>query len=157
MRPYPEEVLKAVQTGVMSHFLPELSSNYAKAQFAFSMILFTIAQRDYDTAVPDLIEHNTTLRSLLADADAALSQIATEGAKSARRAIAEAPAPAASLKLSDLRRENEGLRGVIAAIAPIVEPAADDATLSPLRDVRANIFEYLKADAKKRIVPILTV
>ena len=156
MRPYPEEVLKAIQTGVASHFAPELQSNYARAQFAFSMILFTIAQRDYDTAVPDLIEHNQALRTLLGDADGALAQVPGDAAAGARRTIANAPAATASLKLSDLRRENEALRAVIAGMAPLIEPAADDAALAPLKDARINIFDYLKADAKKRIVPILT-
>ena len=55
-----------------------------------------------------------------------------------------------------LRRENEGLRAIISSIAPVIEPAADVAELEPLRDARAKIYDYLKADAKKRIVPILT-
>jgi hypothetical protein len=148
-------VLKAIQTGVMSHFAPELTSNYAKAQFAFSMILFGVATRDYDTAVPDLIEHNQTLRALLAKTDAALTDVNTAAADDARVAIAAAPPIAPSLRLSDLRAENEALRAIIAGMAPIIEPAADDPALAALAGVRAEIFDYLKADAKKRTVPIL--
>ena len=62
MRPYPEEVLRAIQSGIVAHFAPEVESTYGKAQFAFSMMLFTIALRDYDSAVPDLLEANGTLR-----------------------------------------------------------------------------------------------
>ncbi|MEX2226996.1 MAG: hypothetical protein WEB52_11165 [Dehalococcoidia bacterium] len=158
MRPYPEEVLKAIQTGVMAHLLPELQSNYARAQFGFSMLLFTIAQRDYDTAVPDLIEHNTTLRALLAETAAALANVAGNNVSiiMARELLADVPAPADSLKLSDLRKENEALRAGLASLAPIIEPAADEASLAPLRSARTKIFDYLKADARKRIVPILT-
>jgi hypothetical protein len=149
-------VLKAIQTGVAAHFAPELQSNYAKAQFGFSMLLFGIATRDYDTAVPDLVEHNKRLRVLLSETHNALTHLAGDASASARKAIESAPAPAESLKLSDLRRENEGLRAIISSIAPVIEPAADVAELEPLRDARAKIYDYLKADAKKRIVPILT-
>ena len=157
MRPYPEEVLKAIQAGVASHFAPELDSTYAKAQFAFSMLLFTIAQRDYDTAVPDLIEHNRNLRALLADASQVLQPIDDERATHARQALDTLPPPAGSLKLSDLRREREALRGAVCALVPVIEPAADDPALASLRDFRAKIFAYLSADSKKRVVPILTV
>jgi hypothetical protein len=158
MRPYPEEVLKAIQTGVMAHFLPELQSNYAKAQFGFAMLLFTIAQRDYDTAVPDLIEHNKTVRALLAETRDALANVSDGGTSiaMARELLADVPAPAESLTLSELRKESEALRAGIAALAPIIEPAADEPALAPLRDARTNIFAYLKADARKRTVPILT-
>ena len=43
MRPYPEEVLRSIQSGIVAHFAPEVQSTYGKAQFAFSMMLFTIA------------------------------------------------------------------------------------------------------------------
>ena len=65
MRPYPEEVLRSIQSGIVAHFAPEVQSTYGKAQFAFSVMLFTIALRDYDSAVPDLLEANRTLRDLL--------------------------------------------------------------------------------------------
>ena len=158
MRPYPEEVLKAIQTGVMAHFLPELQSNYARAQFGFAMLLFTIAQRDYDTAVPDLIEHNKTARALLAETRDALASVTGDraGIAMARDLLAGVPARAESLTLSELRREREALRAGIAALAPIIEPAADEPALAPLREARAHIYDYLKSDARKRIVPILT-
>lgn len=156
MRPYPEEVLRIIQGGVMSQFAPELQSNYAKAQFAFSMLLFTIAQRDIDTAVPDLIETNAALRGLLADAAAALIEIARDDARSGIDAIAALPPVESSLKLSALRTENHALRGVLASLAPLIEPASDDMQLAPLRDVRARVYAHLSADARKRVVPILS-
>ncbi len=157
MRPYPEEVLRAIQAGVVAHFAPELQSAYGKAQLAFAMMLFTIAQRDYDTAVPELIEANRTLRALLANADAALATIDQDDAQAARGAMASLPPQAATLKLSDLRAENAGLRVALAGLAPLIEPAADEPSLMPLRDVRAAVSAYLAADARKRIVPILSV
>lgn len=157
MRPYPEEVLKAIQTGIGAHFAPELQSNYARAQLAFSMLLFTIAQRDYDTAVPDVIEHNKELRALLADARAALDGLQHPEAASARAALDALPLPAQSLKLSDLRGEREALRAAVCALVPLIEPAADDPPLAALRDIRSRVYAYLTADSRKRIVPILTV
>lgn len=157
MRPYPEDVLKAIQTGIGAHFAPELQSTYAKAQFAFAMLLFTIAQRDYDTAVPDLIEHNRELRALLDDARNALAGVQHAAAAPAREGLDALPSPTASLKLSDLRAEREALRGAICALAPLVEPAEEDPALAPLREIRTRLYAYLTADSRRRIVPILTV
>lgn len=156
MRPYPEEILRAIQSGVMSHFAPELVSTYAKAQFGFSMLLFSVATRDYDTAVPDLLEANQKLRDLLTDAASALAGIDRADARSARDAIAALPPPSGSLRLSALRAENESLRAAVSQLAPLIEAAPDDPGLSSLVPSREAIFAYLSADARDRIVPILT-
>jgi hypothetical protein len=156
MRPYPEELLRALQAGVQAHFAPELRSTYAQAQLAFSMLLFMVAQRDYDTAVPDLIDANRSLRDILAETRDALPRIEGDAASSARHALRELPPAAPTLRLSDLRAENDALRAALAALAPVIEPAADDPALAPLRDVRAKVFGYLTQDARRRIVPILS-
>ncbi len=156
MRPYPDEVLRALQTGVVTHFAPELKTSYGQAQFGFSMLLFGIVQRDYDTAVPDLLEANAELRSMLADADAALAAIDRDDARAARAAIAALPAATTSLRLSALRAEHDALRAAIGGMASLIEPAADDAALMALRDVRTRMYDWLAADARKRIVPILS-
>jgi hypothetical protein len=156
VRPYPEEVVRIIQNGVVSHFAPELQSNYGKAQFAFSMLLFTIAQRDIDSAVPDLIETNAALRTLLRDASAALGTIDRDNARAGIDAIAGLPEASSSLKLSALRAENDALRSVLASLAPLIEPAGDVAELAPLRELRGRVYAHLSADAKKRVVPILS-
>jgi hypothetical protein len=155
VRPYPDEILRAIQTATMAHFGPEVQSTYGKAQLAFSMLLFGIAQRDYDGAVPDLIEENRRVRSLLADAATALGRLDRDDARGSRERIDALPAPTTSLRLSDLRTEQAALRKAIAELAPLIEPAADDASLVALREVRSAIFAYLLEDAKKRSVPIL--
>lgn len=156
MRPYPEEVLRAIQSGVMAHFAPELTTPYAQAQLAFGMLLFAIVQRDYDTAVPDLVDANTALRDLVASAGVALALLDRDDARAARRAIAALPPRAATLRLSALRAENEALRDAVCKLAPLIEPAADIPDLAPLRPVREQIYAWLSADAKRRIFPILT-
>jgi hypothetical protein len=156
MRPYPEEVLRAIQAGVMAHFAPELTSSYAQAQFAFSMMLFGIVQRDYDTAVPDLVDANAALRGLLDEAASALAAIDRDDARAARAQIAALPPPSGSLRLSALRAENDALRDAVAKLTPLIEPAADVDALAPLRPARQHIYAWLSADATKRIFPLLT-
>ncbi len=156
MRPYPEEVLRAIQSGVMAHFAPDLQSNYGRAQFAFSMLLFNIAMRDYDSAVPDLIEANRALRELLTESRTALTTIGSADARDAITHLDAIPPPTPSLKLSDLRAENDALRSAIVALSPLIEPAADNSSIAPLKDVRGKLYAWLAADAKKRSFPILS-
>jgi hypothetical protein len=155
MRPYPEEILRAIQSGIAAHFAPELKSTYGQAQFAFSMLLFTIVQRDYDSAVPDLVDANAALRELLLSTRDALAAVDRDDARAARDAVV-LPQPAPSLRLSALRVENEALRAILCRLTPLVEPAADDPALAPMRPVRQAIYGYFSADAKRRIFPILS-
>jgi hypothetical protein len=156
MRPYPEEVLRAIQSGVVAHFAPELKSAYGQAQFAFSMLLFTIVQRDFDSAAADLVEANAALRELIASVGAALPNVNRDDARVVASAVADLPAPAPSLRLSALRAENEALRQIICQLTPLIEPADDDPALAVLKPVREKIYAYLSADARRRIFPILS-
>ena len=147
MRPYPEEIFRAIQIGIVAHFAPEVESTYGKAQFTFSMLLFAVATRDYDTAVPDLVDANKTLRALLADTATALAQVDATAASSrargdrrrrlsaARDAVAAIPPPAASLRLSALRAENEALRGTISTLAPLLDACSDVGCARPAAPV----------------------
>ncbi|MBF6600796.1 MAG: hypothetical protein IVW36_09840 [Dehalococcoidia bacterium] len=155
MRPYPDELLRALQAGIMAHFAPEVQSTYGKAQIAFAMLLFGVVQRDYDRAVPDLIDENRRLRGLLDAAAVALAALDGDAVRAARGRIAALPPATPSLRLSDLRAEHALLRSEIAGLAPLIESAADDPSRAPLRDVRASIYAYLIEDAKKRAVPVL--
>lgn len=156
MRPYPEEVLRTLQTGLSAHFLPEISSRYAQAQFAFAQLLFMVVQRDYDSAAQDLVDASRELRAILAEADAALASVGRDDARAARARLAALPPPAASVRLSALRAEHEALRQAVCDIAALIEPAADIDELAPLRPVRERLYAYLKADATRRSVPILS-
>jgi hypothetical protein len=155
MRPTQEEIIRAMQGGIMAHYLPELQSQYAKAQFAFGMVLFSILQKDFDGIAQDLVDANAALRSLLAEIGGALSPLDRDDARSARDAIAVLPPPAASVRLSDLRAEHDALRGAVAGMAPLIEAAADVPELATLRDVRLKLYALLSADAQRRTVPIL--
>jgi hypothetical protein len=155
VRPYPEELVRIIQSGVMAHLAPEVQSTYGKAQLTFMMLLFGLAQRGGDTAVPDLLETNAALRQMLADIDGALAQVDRDDARSARGDLAALPAPETALTLSALRREHDVLRAALVALSPLLEPAADEPALAPLREVRSRLYAWLAADARKRSVPIL--
>lgn len=155
MRPYPEEVYKAIQNVMVQHFAPELTSAFSQRELGIAALMFSVAVRSRDTEVPDLIEENRALRTLLADTAAALAQIDRADARSGRESIAALPRTETSLKLSDLRRENDALRSELSSLASLIEPAADDPALAPLRDVRTRVFAHLKAEAARRQVPML--
>ena len=153
MRPYPEEVLRAIQSGVVAHFAPELKSTYGQAQFAFSMLLFTIVQRDYDTAVPDLVERNAALRALLADAHSRARQ----------RSIATTPAAARDAARTRCRRRRRPSASPPSAprtkrsarsscqLAPLIEPAGDDPPSRP----SSPSASHLRPPRRRRQTPHL--
>jgi hypothetical protein len=155
VRPYPEEIHKAVQAVMVQHFAPELTTAYSQRELGIVMLLFSIASRDADTAVPDLIEQNAKLRALLDETSHALAAVDRDDARAGRDATAALPPATDSLRLSALRQENDALRAAISSLAPIIEPAADDPSLAPLRAVRTKIYDHLRDDAKRRSVPML--
>jgi hypothetical protein len=156
MRPYPEEVLRALQTGVGSHLAPEVKSSYGQAQFAFAMLLFGVVQRDYDSAAQDLIDANATLRDILVGARDAIATLDRDDARDIARALDALPPAATSARLSSLRSEHDALREAVIRLVPLVEPAADDPALAAMRPTRSALWDCLRADAQRRVVPILT-
>jgi hypothetical protein len=155
VRPYPEEIILALQRGVSAHFLPELKSAYAQAQFMPAQLLFGIALRDANTAAQDLVENNLALRSLLADVADGLTGIDRDDARAAATALAALPPTAPDIRLTSLRTEFDALRQAFCDIAPLLEPAADDPALAPLRSVRDSAYLWFSTDARKRAIPIL--
>jgi hypothetical protein len=155
MRPYPEELQRAIQAVMMGHFAPELTSAFSQREMGIVLLLFNIAQRSADTAVPDLIDENAALRELLNEIANSLAAVDRPGARTAVETIATLPGATDSLRLSALRAENDTLRGALAAFAPLIEPAADDPSLAPVREVRTKVYAHLKSDAQRRAVPML--
>jgi hypothetical protein len=155
MRPYPEELYRAINLVLAQHLMPELQTAFSQREAGIVMLLFNIAQRDYDSAVPDLINENAKLRTLLDETSGALAAIDRDDARAARSTLDALPPRTDSLRLSALRAENDALRGAVSMLAPLIEPAADDASLSALRDVRTKVYAHLKADAQRRAVPML--
>lgn len=155
MRPYPEEIIQALQRGMASHFAPELRSTYAQSQFGAAAMLVGIALRDADTTAQDLVTANAELRALLAEVESAVGSIDAARAEIGRAALTKTPSAAADLNLSTLRAEFDGLRTVFSELAPVIEPAGEDPGLAGLRDVRAKVYAWFAADARKRTVPLL--
>jgi hypothetical protein len=155
MRPYPDELYRAINLVLAQHLVPELQTPFSQREASIVMLLFNIAQRDYDSAVPDLIDENTKLRALLEEASVALGAIDRDDARTARTTLAALSEHTDSLRLSALRTENDALRTALSHLAPLIEPAADDPTLAALRDIRTKVYAHLKADAQRRAVPML--
>ena len=155
MRPYPEEIVLALQRGMSAHFLPELKSSYAQAQFMPAQLLFGIALRDADAAAQNLIDANRELRGLLAEVHGVVAAIDRDDVRAVADVFDALPAPAADVKLSSLRAEFDGLRTAFCELAPVLEPAGEDAGLAVLRPIRRKVYDWFAADARKRTVPIL--
>lgn len=155
MRPYPEEIVQALQRAAGAHFAPELTSTYAQSQFGVGSMLFGIAVRDANTAAQDLVDANRALRALLSDISGALSTVQHPDASVALDVLAALPPPASNLHLSSLRTEFDALRDAFCRLAPILEPAAEDPALAPLAPLRERTYAWFSADARRRSFPLL--
>lgn len=155
MRPYPEEVVAALQRGMVSHFAPELQSSYAQSQFGAGAMLFGVALRDANTAAQDLVDANAALRELLADVGTALKASDAPDAPAAAGVAGRLPEAAPDVRLSSLRAENDALRAIFCELAAIIERAGDDGALVALAPVRGRVYAWFSAEARKRTVPLL--
>ena len=155
MRPYPEEIYKAIQNVLMQHFAPELRTAYSQRELGIVAVMFGVAARTHDSEVPDLLDENRALRELLTEAVQVMSAPDWLIPSAGREAKAALRTTETSLKLSDLRAENDRLRSALAAMAPVIEPAADDPRFAAMREVRTKVYAHLRADAVRRQVPML--
>ncbi len=150
MRPNGEEILRGVQGALMTFVLPELQTDYARTELMAIQTLLGIAASDWDGAAQRLVDDNATLRDLARSAADALASVAPDDAFAGElRALADETD--ASLRLSDLRAANDRLRDAIGRLGARLEGVGVPA----LRELRAAIIAYLRADLESRALPLM--
>jgi hypothetical protein len=150
MHPNSEEVLRGVAGALVTHVLPEVQSQYARAQLMFSVSMLGVVANGLDGAVQQLVDDNAALRALALRAADALS--GERDAAALRDELRAASATAdTSISLSDLAAASDSLRGLIGRLGALLE-AMDAPALRPLSD---DVIDVLRARTASRALSLL--
>jgi hypothetical protein len=150
MHPNSEEVLRGVAGALVTHVLPELQSQYARAQLMFSVTMLGVVANGLDGAAQQLIDDNASLRALALRAADALSN--ERDAAALRDDLRAAGAGTdTSLLLSDLSASAALLREAIARLGVFLEAAGAPS----LRSLRDDVIETIRAQTEARALSLL--
>lgn len=139
MRPNSEELLRGVQSSLITYVLPELQTEYAKTELMLAHVLLGIVAGEWDSAAQQLIDDNAALREL---AHRGSDVLGTPLAGELRSLAAESDH---SLRLSELSLANDRLRDAIGRLGV----ALQDADSPSQGDLRAAIIERLRLEAER--------
>jgi hypothetical protein len=64
MRPNGQELLRGVQSSLITYVLPELQTEYARTELMLAHVLLGIVAGEWDGAAQQLIDDNAALREL---------------------------------------------------------------------------------------------
>ncbi|MGB2695792.1 MAG: hypothetical protein WBD55_11490 [Dehalococcoidia bacterium] len=140
MRPNSEEILRGVQTSLLTYILPEVQRAYARTELMVVLSLLGIVAGEWDGAAQRLVDNNAALRDLARRGIDALG--ADHALADELRSLANEADP--SLRIGDLAAANGRLRTSLAGLAThLAESDASDASA-----VRAAIIAHLRAEAE---------
>ena len=158
MRPTAVEVIRGIQAALAGHVLPEVSSRYAQAQVMYSIMLLEMLSKEWEEGAHLLTQDSQGLRRLLARGAQLIDGI---GAKDAAldSLVADLKAAAGgraspSLRMSDLREENERLHALLTHLGEACDRARDDERLSVLVPLWDDIIAHLREEAGGRAAPV---
>lgn len=141
MNPPVPRVLQGVAANLLTEVMREIQTPFGQQLVGIAAMLNLMAAEEFERAADRLVEENRKVRQLLADGLALLG----EAAPHAIREALEAP-PAASLRISDLQRENDTLRAGLIELHAAVEAVPGD----PARDLDSRIWDELVESTRRR-------
>ena len=148
MRPNAEEVLRGVQSSLLTYVLPEVQTEYARTEVMLVSALLGIVAAQSDGAAQRLADDNASLRELAGRGAQALAGDPAH-AELAEALGSLANGSDASVRLSELSAANGQLR---AAIAQLGAAAQDNASLAGLRQ---EVLDSLRLEAESRAFALM--
>ncbi len=141
MNPSPPRVLQGVAANLLSEILPRIPTPFGQQLVGIAAMLDMMVAEEFDRAADRLVTENRIVRGLLA----AGRDILGEAVPPTVTAALDTPA-AASLRVSDLQRENDVLRAALIDLHAAVE-------ISPAptaRELDERIWEELVESTRRR-------
>jgi hypothetical protein len=130
MTPTAPIVLNGIARTILMELAPQASGGYAAQTLQLMGALAMMLAQEWDRGAARLVEENTAIEALLADAGTPLA-----GA-------------AASLRISDLQARNRALRAALIALHARVEADSSPAA----RSLEARIWDELRASTERRVL-----
>jgi divalent metal cation (Fe/Co/Zn/Cd) transporter len=141
MKPDVDQVLQILAGHLMAEIAPSLESDYAQRSAQLVGILLTTAAEEWDRAAERRCQENRALRELFADA---APQVSDAGLRA--RLEAAAASEESSLRIADLERANDALRGLLIELHGEVE-SLDTAEAHRIED---RIWQELRLSTERR-------
>ena len=145
MKPDVDLTLQLIAASLMSEVAPKISDDYTQRNSMLTAMLLQIAAEEWDRAAARRVEENGAVRRLFAEA-------AREIEDRELRARLEAASEEAeeSVRISDLNRSSDGLRGLLIELhAHLEEIDSENA-----RRIEAAIWEELRVSTERRAVSV---
>jgi hypothetical protein len=134
-------VLGGITRTLMLDIAPEVTSPYGSLTIQISAGLLSMIAQETERAASRLHEENDALRRLFASA----GEVVADPPLGAALANAVA-APASSLLVGDLRRENQTLRALLVRLHAYVETLES----APARALESSLWQELVASTQRR-------
>ncbi|WP_322797336.1 hypothetical protein [Tepidiforma sp.] len=141
MNPPVPRVLQGVAANLLTEVMREIRTPFGQQLVGIAAVLNLMAAEEFERAADRLVEENRIVRKLLADGLALLGEAAPAGMRDALGAP-----PAASLRISDLQRENDLLRAGLIELHAAVEATPGDAA----RALESRIWDELIESTRRR-------
>ena len=150
MRPNAVEIIRGLQTNLMSEISPEVKSAYGQEQVQMTLFLLENLAQEWDTQVENLVHDNREMRGIFRQAAAAIAALPRAQQPRELRELASSLRAAArgrdegSLAVSAVAKRNEELGRLLERLAVVCEDAVGDSGLEPLMPVRQRIYAHLR-------------
>jgi hypothetical protein len=141
MNPHPSRVLQGIAANLLSEVLPGIRTPFGQQLVGIAAMLDMMVAEEFDRAADRLVTENRITRDLLARGRDLLGEAVPPAV-----AGAIASATAASLRVSDLQRENDTLRAALIELHAAVEKTPGAAA----RAFEEEIWQELIESTRRR-------
>jgi hypothetical protein len=150
-RPTPLEIAAGVEKALTRRVIPELQTEYARAQVASALELLHYLAREFDGAVQTLLDEINALESARAETARTLREAGHDATADALTAPAREEVP--DLRVSTLLQRSDELQEALLAALLEIEREADSGAseLAPARRQLHALFEDL--NERRRTAP----
>jgi hypothetical protein len=150
-RPTPLEIAAGVEKALTRRVMPELQTEYARAQVASALELLHYLAREFDGAVQTLLDEINALESARAETAHTLREAGHDATADALTAPARDEVP--DLRVSTLLQRSDELQEALLGALLQIEREADSGAseLAPARRELRAVFEDL--NERRRAAP----
>lgn len=154
MRPTPVEVMRGLQTALLTIVLPEVSSRWAQAQVVYTMMILGMLSHEWEEGAQVFVDDNRGMRELLDRGSGLLKRLGEETGDGELVSLADGMRTdgggESSYRPADLMAEADRLREQIITLGELCDRARSEPKLAPLLPLWNDIWAHLGSMAARR-------